>query len=153
MPARSGPALHQDRPGRGREAHRNGEILDRETSGLYLQSAVFIAAGNSMCIARKEIFGAVASVIRASDYDEAVAMPTTPNSASPPRSAKYASHFKRNSEVGMDMVNLPTAGVDYYVPYGVRKGSSYGARDQGAYAREILYNRQNGLYLSRLSTR
>ena len=31
-------------------------------------------------------------------------------------SLKYASHFKRNSEAGMVMVNLPTAGVDYHVP-------------------------------------
>ena len=52
-------------------------------------------------------------------------------------SLKYASHFKRNSEAGMVMVNLPTAGVDYHVPFGGRKGSSYGAREQGAYAREF----------------
>ena len=37
----------------------------------------------------------------------------------------------------MVMVNLPTAGVDYHVPFGGRKGSSYGAREQGAYAREF----------------
>jgi acyl-CoA reductase-like NAD-dependent aldehyde dehydrogenase len=37
----------------------------------------------------------------------------------------------------MVMVNLPTAGVDYHVPFGGRKGSSYGAREQGSYAREF----------------
>ncbi len=47
------------------------------------------------------------------------------------------SHFKRNIEAGMVMVNLPTAGVDYHVPFGGRKGSSLGAREQGRYAVEF----------------
>ena len=50
---------------------------------------------------------------------------------------KYATHFKRHSQVGMVMVNLPTAGVDYHVPFGGRKGSSYGPREQGRYAQEF----------------
>jgi aldehyde dehydrogenase (NAD+) len=37
----------------------------------------------------------------------------------------------------MVMVNVPTAGVDYHVPFGGCKGSSYGAREQGSYAREF----------------
>ena len=35
------------------------------------------------------------------------------------------------------MVNLPTAGTDYHVPFGGRKASSYGPREQGSYAREF----------------
>ena len=65
---------------------------------------------------------------------------TTPTSGCPRASApllKYASHFKRNSEAGVVMVNLPTAGVDYHVPFGGRKGSSYGPREQGRYAVEF----------------
>jgi len=50
---------------------------------------------------------------------------------------KYASHFKEHSQAGMVMVNLPTAGVDYHVPFGGRKGSSYGSREQGTYAKEF----------------
>jgi aldehyde dehydrogenase (NAD+) len=52
-------------------------------------------------------------------------------------SLKYANHFKRHSQAGMVMVNLPTAGVDYHVPFGGRKGSSYGSREQGRYAQEF----------------
>ena len=52
-------------------------------------------------------------------------------------SLKHAAHFKRNAEAGMVMVNLPTAGVDYHVPFGGRKGSSYGPREQGRYAAEF----------------
>ncbi|PXW17678.1 aldehyde dehydrogenase family protein, partial [Paraburkholderia caballeronis] len=52
-------------------------------------------------------------------------------------SLKYANHFKRNAQAGMVMVNTATAGVDYHVPFGGRKGSSYGPREQGSYAREF----------------
>ena len=52
-------------------------------------------------------------------------------------SLKIASHFKRHAEAGMVMVNVPTAGVDYHVPFGGRKGSSYGSREQGQYAAEF----------------
>ena len=125
----------------GAKLHWGGEILNRETPGFYMQPAIFTAASNSMRIAREEIFGPVASVIRAKDYDEALAIANDTAfglaSGICTTSLKYASHFKRNSEAGMVMVNLPTAGVDYHVPFGGRKGSSYGAREQGAYAREF----------------
>jgi alpha-ketoglutaric semialdehyde dehydrogenase len=118
-----------------------GELLNRETPGFYLQPALFTNAANSMRIAREEIFGPVATVIAARDYDEALAIANdTPFGLSAgicTSSLKYASHFKRNSEAGMVMVNLPTAGVDYHVPFGGRKGSSYGPREQGRYAAEF----------------
>jgi aldehyde dehydrogenase (NAD+) len=37
----------------------------------------------------------------------------------------------------MVMVNLPTAGVDYHVPFGGRKASSVGSREQGRHAVEF----------------
>jgi alpha-ketoglutaric semialdehyde dehydrogenase len=118
-----------------------GELLNRETPGFYLQPALFTGAANTMRIAREEIFGPVATIIAARDYDEALAIANdTPFGLSAgicTSSLKYASHFKRNSEAGMVMVNLPTAGVDYHVPFGGRKGSSYGPREQGRYAAEF----------------
>jgi acyl-CoA reductase-like NAD-dependent aldehyde dehydrogenase len=125
----------------GAKLHWGGELLNRETPGFYLQPAIFTNAANNMRISREEIFGPVASVIRAKDYDEALAIANDTEfglaAGICTSSLKYASHFKRNSEAGMVMVNLPTAGVDYHVPFGGRKGSSYGAREQGAYAREF----------------
>jgi aldehyde dehydrogenase (NAD+) len=125
----------------GATLHWGGEILNRETPGFYLQPAIFTGASNAMRIAREEIFGPVASVIAAKDYDEALAIANDTEfglaAGICTTSLKYSSHFKRNSEAGMVMVNLPTAGVDYHVPFGGRKGSSYGAREQGAYAREF----------------
>jgi aldehyde dehydrogenase (NAD+) len=125
----------------GAKLHWGGEILNRETPGFYMQPAIFTEASNSMRIAREEIFGPVASIICAKDYDEALAIANDTEfglaAGICTTSLKYASHFKRNSEAGMVMVNLPTAGVDYHVPFGGRKGSSYGSREQGAYAREF----------------
>lgn len=118
-----------------------GERLNRSTPGHYLQPALFVEASNKMRISREEIFGPVAAVIRAKNYDEALALANDTefglSAGICTTSLKYAAHFKRNSEAGMVMVNLPTAGVDYHVPFGGRKGSSYGPREQGAYAREF----------------
>ncbi|MEY4680997.1 MAG: aldehyde dehydrogenase family protein [Alphaproteobacteria bacterium] len=119
-----------------------GELLNRGTPGFYLSPALFADATNAMRISREEIFGPVASVIRARDYDEALALANDTefglSSGICTTSLKHASHFKRNAEAGMVMVNLPTAGVDYHVPFGGRKGSSYGPREQGRYAAEFF---------------
>ena len=94
-----------------------------------------------MRISREEVFGPVANIVRVKDYEEALAVANDTefglSSGICTTSLKYATHFKRNSEAGMVMVNLPTAGVDYHVPFGGRKRSSYGPREQGAYAKEF----------------
>ncbi|HWD14501.1 aldehyde dehydrogenase family protein [Pseudochrobactrum sp. sp1633] len=118
-----------------------GEQLERGTPGFYLRPALFTEATNQMRISREEIFGPVASVIRVKSYEEALATANDTafglSSGIATTSLKYATHFKRNSEAGMVMVNLPTAGVDFHVPFGGRKGSSYGSREQGRYAAEF----------------
>ena len=94
-----------------------------------------------MRINQEEIFGPVAGVIRVKNYDEALAVandsPYGLSAGICTTSLKYATHFKENAQAGMVMVNLPTAGVDYHVPFGGRKGSSYGSREQGKYATEF----------------
>lgn len=118
-----------------------GERLNRSKEGFYLQPALFTETTNDMRINREEIFGPVATVIRVKDYDEALSVANDTNfglsSGIATTSLKYASDFKRNADAGMVMVNLPTAGVDYHVPFGGRKGSSYGPREQGRYAAEF----------------
>ncbi|AXV15781.1 aldehyde dehydrogenase family protein [Neorhizobium sp. SOG26] len=119
-----------------------GDLVKRETPGFYLAPTLFTEATNQMRISREEIFGPVASVIRVKDYEEALAVANdTPFGLSAgiaTTSLKYATHFKRNSEAGMVMVNLPTAGVDFHVPFGGRKASSFGPREQGKYAAEFF---------------
>jgi aldehyde dehydrogenase (NAD+) len=119
-----------------------GERLNRDTPGFFLQPALFTETTPAMRINKEEVFGPVVSVIRVKDYDEALSVANdTPfglSSGICTTSLKYSSHFRRNSEAGMVMVNLPTAGVDYHVAFGGRKGSSYGPREQGHYAREFF---------------
>lgn len=118
-----------------------GERLNRANEGFFLSPALFTETNNAMRINREEIFGPVASVIRVKDYDEALAVANDTafglSAGICTTSLSKAQHFKRNAQAGMVMVNLPTAGVDYHVPFGGRKGSSYGSREQGRYAVEF----------------
>ena len=129
-----------------------GNLLKRETEGFYLEPALFTGTENTMRINREEVFGPVASVVAVKDYDEALAVANdTPFGLSAgicTASLKHAAHFRRNSQAGMVMVNLPTAGVDYHVPFGGRKGSSYGPREQGRYAQEFFTTVKTGYVLA-----
>ena len=125
----------------GAELVSGGDVLERDTQGHFMSPALFTRARNDMRIAREEIFGPVACVIRAESYDEAVSIANdTPfglSSGIVTTSLKHATDFKRRSAAGMVMVNTPTAGVDFHVPFGGRKQSSYGPREQGRYAAEF----------------
>jgi len=130
--------------GEGARLAFGGEVRERNVDGapgFYLAPALFTEATAAMRISREEIFGPVVSVARVRNYDEALAMANdTPFGLSAgiaTTSLKHATHFKRHSQAGMVMVNVPTAGVDYHVPFGGRKGSSYGPREQGRYAAEF----------------
>lgn len=122
-----------------------GQAIERNadgTPGWYMAPAPFTESTPAMRINQEEVFGPVESGIRVRDYDEArgiandTVLGLTAGIAT--TSLKHAAHFKRDAQVGMVMVNLPTAGVDYHVPFGGRKGSSYGAREQGRYAAEFF---------------
>lgn len=119
-----------------------GDRMKADKDGFFMAPALFTDSTPSMRINREEIFGPVASVIRVANYEEALEVANdTPFGLSAgiaTTSLKYATHFKRHSQAGMVMVNLPTAGVDYHVPFGGRKGSSYGPREQGRYAQEFF---------------
>ena len=127
--------------GEGANLAYGGEQVARDTPGFYLTPALFIETDNTMRINQEEIFGPIASVIRVKDYDEALATANDTefglSSGVVTTSLKYASDFKRNIQAGISFVNLPTSGVDYHVPFGGTKSSSYGAREQGQYAEEF----------------
>lgn len=118
-----------------------GERLNRDTVGFFQAPALFVGARNDARTSREEIFGPCASIIKVDDFEEAVAVANDTtfglSSGICTTSLKHASAFRQRSAAGMVMVNLPTAGVDYHVPFGGRKASSYGPREQGAYAREF----------------
>jgi aldehyde dehydrogenase (NAD+) len=128
--------------GEGAKLAWGGERLQRATQGFYMSPALLTEATGAMRVSREEIFGPVASVIRARDYDEALQLANDTefglSAGICTTSLKHATHFKRHAQAGMVMVNVPTAGVDYHVPFGGRKGSSYGSREQGRYAAEFF---------------
>lgn len=128
--------------GEGAKLVAGGDRVTSANEGYFLQPTLFTEATNSMRIAREEIFGPVAAVIKVKDYEEALATSNDTefglSAGIVTTSLKHATHFKRNSEAGMVMVNVPTAGVDFHVPFGGRKGSSYGPREQGRYAAEFF---------------
>ena len=135
----------------GAEHVWGGERLERPTPGHYMSPALFLARPEHR-VAREEIFGPVACVLRADDYEHALALANdTPFGLCAgicTTSLKRAMHFKRHAAVGMTMVNLPTAGVDFHVPFGGRKESSYGAREQGRYAAEFYTTVKTGYMLA-----
>ncbi|MFZ4287482.1 aldehyde dehydrogenase family protein [Variovorax sp. HJSM1_2] len=119
-----------------------GQRLKLGTEGFYMAPALLTDTTADMRINKEEVFGPVASIIRVKGYEEALAesnnTPFGLSAGIATTSLKYATHFKRHSQAGMVMVNLPTAGVDYHVPFGGRKSSSFGAREQGRYAQEFF---------------
>lgn len=118
-----------------------GEVLTEETDGYYLTPALFTNTTNDMTINREEAFAPIACVIKVKDYTEALDTLNDTNYGLTggicTESLKYATHFKRNAKTGCVMVNLPTAGTDYHVPFGGRKESSFGSREMGSYAKEF----------------
>ncbi|MEM9765780.1 MAG: aldehyde dehydrogenase family protein, partial [Pseudomonadota bacterium] len=126
----------------GGSLRTGGERLSRAKPGFYMSPALLTETTNDMRVNREEVFGPVAAVIRVRDYEEALAVANDTEfgltASICTTSLRHATHFKRHAEAGMVMVNLPTAGVDYHVPFGGRKASSYGPREQGRYAREFF---------------
>ena len=125
----------------GAELVCGGERLERPTPGHYMNPALFINGNNAMQINRDEVFGPLTCVLKADDYDHALALANDTEfgltSSIITRSLSRADHFKRHSTTGCVMVNLPTSGTDYHVPFGGRKNSSFGSREQGQYAAEF----------------
>jgi aldehyde dehydrogenase (NAD+) len=118
-----------------------GESVACATRGHYMRPALFLDATNDMRSSREEIFGPCASIIAADDFEHALALANATeyglSAGICTRSLKYSREFTHRAEAGLVMVNLATAGVDYHVPFGGRKGSSYGPREQGRYAAEF----------------
>src|SRR3954469_13657071 len=112
-----------------------GERLNLGTRGYYMQPTVIADTAAEMRINCEEVFGPVASTVRVKDYEEALEMANRGqfglSAGIVTNSRKHARHFRRNIKAGMVMINLPTAGVDYHVPFGGTRKSSYGSREQG----------------------
>ena len=118
-----------------------GQRLQLSKPGYYMSPALLIGTTNAMQINREELFAPIACVIKANDYEHALTILNDTEfgltAGIVTRSLATASDFKKRAESGCVMINLPTAGTDYHVPFGGRKRSSFGPREQGQYAREF----------------
>lgn len=136
--------------GEGGRLVTGGERLARATPGYFMSPAVIADTDPAMRINNEEVFGPVVSVVRARDYDAALALANRGDfglsAGIVTNSARHIRDFRRNVRAGMVMVNLPTAGVDYHVPFGGTRGSSYGPREQGFAAVEF-YTQVKTVYI------
>jgi aldehyde dehydrogenase (NAD+) len=135
----------------GAELICGGDRLEMATEGYYMSPGLFVGSNNNMRINREEMFAPLASVIKVSGYDEALTLVNDTNfgltAGIVTTNLARATHFRRNAKSGCVMVNLPTAGTDYHVPFGGRGDSSYGPREQGSYAAEF-YTTVKTAYIS-----
>ena len=127
--------------GEGAELLCGGDRLNRPTEGYYMAPTVFAGTRNDMRMNREEMFAPITCVMKAGSYDEALAIANDSEfgltAGIMTKSLARASHFRANMRAGCVMVNLPTAGTDYHVPFGGRGASSFGPREQGTYAAEF----------------
>ena len=128
--------------GEGGRVVTGGARLQLEKPGWYVQPTLIADTDAGMRINNEEVFGPVASTIRVKDYEQALEIANGVefglSAGIVTSSLKHARDFQRRAKAGMTMVNLPTAGVDYHVPFGGQRGSSYGQREQGFSAVEFF---------------
>ena len=126
----------------GADIALGGERLDMPHEGYYMAPTLLLGTQNDWEINQEEIFAPFASVIRISDdIEEAIAITNDTRFGLTggiiTQSLRNSALFKEQVEAGCVMVNLATAGTDYHVPFGGRKSSSFGPREQGQYAKEF----------------
>jgi len=125
----------------GAELAFGGERLNLEHDGYYMSPTLFLNTQNSWEVNQEEVFAPLASVIRVADLEEAIAVANDTRFGLTggiiTQSLRNSAIFKQQAQTGCVMVNLPTAGTDYHVPFGGRKESSFGPREQGQYAKEF----------------
>lgn len=124
-------------------------LPERDRGGFYFAPTLLTSTTSTMRINREEIFGPIATILEVRDFEHALEVTNDSDyglvAGICTRSLMYAERFQRAARVGMTMLNLPTAGVDYHVPFGGARASSYGPREQGAEAR-FFYTRSKTCY-------
>jgi alpha-ketoglutaric semialdehyde dehydrogenase len=123
------------------QAHQDGSMVieggatGTEEEGYYIAPAIVADVDNSSPTAQEEIFGPVLAVIRARDFDHAVEIANDTRfgltSGIATKSLRYTQEFVARSEAGLVNVNVPTAGLEFQVPFGGNKESGVGGREQG----------------------
>jgi len=118
--------------------------------GWFVEPTVFAGVTGQHTIAREEIFGPVLAVMRARDFDDAMrianSIPFGLSSSIQTTNLSRAFDYIYRAEAGLLTVNLPSAGVEYQLPFGGTKDSSFGPKEQGPAALEF-YSDYKTVYL------
>ncbi|HZO99454.1 MAG TPA: aldehyde dehydrogenase family protein [Terriglobia bacterium] len=127
--------------------HLKGGIYDK---GFFIEPTIFAGVTREMRIAQEEVFGPVLALMVAKDFDDAMQLANSVRfglSASiVTRDVTRIHQFTNQIEAGLITVNLPTAGVEYQLPFGGTKESSFGMREQGPLALDF-YTETRTVYL------
>ncbi|MET3287673.1 UNVERIFIED_CONTAM: acyl-CoA reductase-like NAD-dependent aldehyde dehydrogenase [Brevibacillus sp. OAP136] len=104
-------------------------------NGYFISPLIVQGVGASHALVQEEIFGPVATLLQASDFEEAIALCNQTVfglSASVFTSDLSKAHrFLDEAHAGMVRVNQETAGVEYQAPFGGMRLSSSHTREQG----------------------
>jgi acyl-CoA reductase-like NAD-dependent aldehyde dehydrogenase len=118
--------------------------------GHFVEPTVFADVTEQHTIAREEIFGPVLAIMRAMDFEDALRIanniPFGLSSSIQTTNLSRAFEFIYRAEAGLLTVNLPSAGVEYQLPFGGTKDSSFGPKEQGPAALEF-YSDYKTIYL------
>jgi aldehyde dehydrogenase (NAD+) len=118
--------------------------------GFFVAPTIFAGVTEKMRIAQEEIFGPVLAVMRASDFEDAMrianAIPFGLSSSIQTSNISRVFEFVQRAEAGLLTVNLPSAGVEYQLPFGGSKDSSFGPKEQGPAAMDF-YSDWKTIYL------
>jgi aldehyde dehydrogenase (NAD+) len=103
--------------------------------GYFVEPTIFGDVKPEHTIAREEIFGPVLAVIKAKDFDDAMRIandiPFGLSSSIQTSNLSRALDYVYRAEAGLLTINLPSAGVEYQLPFGGTKDSSFGPKEQG----------------------
>ncbi len=118
--------------------------------GFFVEPTIFADVDPSSTLAQEEVFGPVLAVTRASNFDHAMeianSIPLGLSSSIQTTNLSRAFDFIYRAEAGLLTVNLPSAGVEYQLPFGGTKDSSFGPKEQGPAALEF-YSDYKTIYL------
>ena len=118
--------------------------------GYFVEPTIFGGVTAGMRIDQEEVFGPVLALVVAKDFEEAMELANQVRfglSASiVTRDITRVHQFVNRIEAGLITVNLPTAGVEYQLPFGGTKESRFGMREQGPQALDF-YTETRTVYL------
>jgi len=118
--------------------------------GYFVAPTIFANVTPEMTIAREEVFGPLLAVLRAKNFEDAIRLANQSDlglsSSIQTKDVSRVFEYVYRMEAGLLTVNLPSAGVEYQLPFGGTKDSSFGPKEQGPAAVEF-YSDYKTVYL------